>query len=136
MSNSTTPDSEPGGLTASPQWWRLGMLTLYWAALFLGTHRQPGPSGVFDTYAAAFDKLLHFLAYAGLAWLLAWACQLRPTGGNWRRTIGLWLLVVAYGALDETTQLLVGRSCHLYDWLADVAGATVGMWIYVRRNQT
>jgi VanZ family protein len=30
---------------------------------------------------------------------------------------------LVYGLIDEITQPLTGRSCDIYDWLADLAGA-------------
>ena len=46
-----------------------------------------------------------------------------------RRFVGYVLIVAAiYGVLDELTQTLVGRSADVADWLADMVGATVGIW--------
>jgi VanZ family protein len=36
-------------------------------------------------------------------------------------------ILLAYGAADEWTQLLVNRSCELADWYADAAGAAAGV---------
>ena len=76
------------------------------------------------------DKLCHFLGYAGLAFLasIAWSLW-RPVGRPLRRGhLAIVLLgLTAYGSFDEITQPLVHRTCELADWLADVAGAAVGL---------
>ena len=67
------------------------MLLFYWAVLFVGTH-VPGrmiPSELGN------DKFMHFVAFAGLSFLLCWViAPLRPTF----RVMGLTLLIVmGYG---------------------------------------
>ena len=64
------------------------------------------------------DKLHHVLAFIGLALPVS---LLRPR----------WLplavvLLAAYGGAIELIQPLVGRSCELADWLADLAGIGLG----------
>ena len=39
------------------------------------------------------------------------------------------LIVLSYGAIDEALQPLVGRTADLLDWLADAAGAAIGICI-------
>jgi VanZ family protein len=97
---------------------------LYWAALFLGTHLpSQGIPGV-------SDKSLHFLAYAGLGFLLAWAvASFRPT---WRLLVLVLVTTAAYGAFDEITQMLVpSRQADLWDWGADVLGGIAGIACYL-----
>lgn len=92
----------------------------YWVALFTLTHLPldqivQGPAGA--------DKVYHFVAYFTLAALLGAALShLMPSR---RRLVPLIVFVVAaaYGALDETTQPLVGRFCEFADWVADASGA-------------
>jgi VanZ family protein len=72
------------------------------------------------------DKLLHFGAYAGLAFLLAAAlATLRVRHG----TLLLPLTVAAaYGCVDELSQMAVpGRHAEVADWAADVFGAGAGV---------
>ena len=100
------------------------LLSIYWLALFVGTHiplRKIGLPGN--------DKLLHLLAYGGLAFLLAWAVAgARPT---WRSILAVLLVVSTYGIVDELTQSLIpSRSSDLGDWIADVAGALFGLVCY------
>lgn len=79
------------------------------------------------------DKVAHFLMYGVLGFLLArgWIAS------GWR---GAWLLPVAaallLGAADELRQRSVpGRSADVMDWMADVAGATAGVFIALRMSR-
>jgi VanZ family protein len=100
-------------------------LTVYWGILFVGTHVPLADHGGIRLG----DKLLHFLAYSGLGFLLAWATmRLRPSV-----TATLWVLgvVFVYGMVDELTQAFVpSRSAEAGDWLADALGGTVGVASY------
>ena len=93
---------------------------LYWLAAFVLTHTPvaiPMP-------AVKSDKTEHFIGYLVLGGMLY--ASLRVAG--WRNAV-LWVLVVGlcYGAVDEQTQKLVGRSCDLQDWYADAAGLSVAV---------
>jgi VanZ family protein len=102
----------------------LMLLALYWTTLFVATHlpriRIPG---------GASDKLAHFMAFAGLAFLMAWCLSSwRP---SWRAILTILAVVVAYAALDETTQMLVPtRQTDVVDWMADVMGGLAGLLAY------
>ena len=103
----------------------LGLL-LYWSLIVLGTHL---PRSVVRL-PAVNDKLLHLGAFLGLGVLLAAAAAVRrrPT---WRLYGGLFLLALAYGALDEITQRLVpGRTAEVNDWFADAAGVALGLLLH------
>jgi VanZ family protein len=75
------------------------------------------------------DKAAHLCEYAGLGLFLtaAYRASLSP-----RRRRLLTLLTIAtaaaIGAVDETYQMFLvpGRAGELLDWVADVAGATIG----------
>jgi VanZ family protein len=76
------------------------------------------------------DKLAHFAMYGVLGFLLArgWIAS------GWR---GAWLLPVAValllGLADEQRQRSVpGRSADVMDWIADVSGASAGVFIALR----
>lgn len=77
------------------------------------------------------DKLVHAVEYAIFGVLLSRAV----TGFPRLRNHILWRpLVIAVGGLyaasDELHQLLVpGRSAELADWVADVAGLVIGLFI-------
>ena len=98
------------------------LLGLYWFALFVGTHV---PQPLVDLHLAN-DKALHFAAFAGLAFLLAWSQNsFRPA---WSTVLVMLIIVSVYGAVDELTQALVpGRTTDIKDWIADVAGAITGL---------
>ncbi len=103
----------------------IAILVLYWLAMFAGTHSPRAP----ETAMQVNDKFLHFSGYCGLAFLLVcWWRAARRTATQ--RPIRILFTVVAiaavYGALDEITQIPVGRDCSFYDWLADVSGAFTG----------
>ena len=72
------------------------------------------------------DKVAHFLAFGLLATLM---CRLGHRG----RAAGWALLVTsAFGVSDEWHQSFVpGRTCDVFDWMADTLGATVAVGLYV-----
>ena len=71
------------------------------------------------------DKLVHFAAYGLLATLI---CRQWP---GWRGAGWALLLASAYGASDEWHQSFVpGRSSDVFDWVADTAGAALGVTLY------
>jgi len=76
---------------------------------------------------AQSDKLLHAAAYglfAGLVLRALWAEEGTPAPAG-VLVLGA-ALAAAYGAADELHQRFVpGRSCDLFDWMADGAGATL-----------
>jgi VanZ family protein len=96
-------------------------VVLYMAAIFIASAMPspPGPPGLIP------DKVLHALAYAGLAVLLVRAMAgglARPV--TW--SIAVWAVVIAgtYGITDEVHQAFVPtRDPNAYDLLADVIGA-------------
>ncbi len=103
----------------------LGILGVYWTAIFVGTHMPDGVRvlGAFD------DKLLHFAAFAGLAFLLAatLAALRRRRGTAWLP----WTIAAVYGCVDELSQMAVpGRHAGVDDWIADVLGAGVGVFAF------
>lgn len=102
------------------------LLMLYWGALAMGTHLPavPGPPLHYN------DKLAHFAAYAGLAFLLAfhWTTRRDFLPGG---LLFAFLVTTGYGVLDELTQLLVpNRMGDWRDWLADTAGAATGTGLF------
>jgi len=85
--------------------------------------RLPVPEGVFG-----IDKVLHFIAYVALAA----AVGLWFSKKIWAKKPMLSFLICvaaasAYGAVDEIHQYFVpGRSCDIFDWIADTLGAATG----------
>lgn len=100
------------------------VLACYWLAIFIATHMSPGAAQELDIEGS--DKLKHYVAYAGLAFLLVGR---RACLGKLSLNTYLWLFGIAatYGAFDEGTQLLVGRDAELGDWFADSIGALTGL---------
>jgi VanZ family protein len=39
--------------------------------------------------------------------------------------------VAILGAIDELTQIPVGRDCSFWDWTADISGAAAGLLLFV-----
>lgn len=102
-------------------------LTIYWLAMFIGTHvpRVPPIHGLEPS-----DKVLHFLAFTGLAVLMATAWMTKTVLINWRHYCIMFIIAAIYAALDELLQTPVGRDCSLFDWYADVAGTIFGLIVY------
>ncbi|MGB2809036.1 MAG: VanZ family protein [Sedimentisphaerales bacterium] len=101
-------------------------LLFYWPALFVLAH-IPIPPVV--RKAGVSDKCLHFMAYLVLVFLL-W-CAISPDRKvNWRKAAAWWVLLVTvlYGVIDELLQgVVVGRSCDVMDFFADLGGVTTGL---------
>jgi VanZ family protein len=112
-------------------WWRWGVVAGYLLAIFWASSRSTLPS----LPGHPSDKLLHFVAYAGMSLLMIWAA----TRGRWRRTSWSVVLLVtlvctAYGVSDELHQRFVpNRQADLADLVADALGgmtAGVAAWVW------
>ena len=106
----------------------LTVLTVYWPALFYISH-IPVPEGV--RISRVSDKGLHLTAYMILSLLLWYSVS--PSGRlSWRNknTWRVLLVIVSYGFLDEILQGLVGRSCDIADFYADMAGTALAMLVF------
>mgnify|MGYP003887637423 CR=1 FL=1 len=89
-----------------------------------------------------WDKAPHFIVYTVFASLLVWyvVAQRRVLGKSNARGLArsfsmAFVCVASYAWLDELTQPFTGRSCDVYDWLADILGAGlvfVGAYIWRR----
>lgn len=78
------------------------------------------------------DKIIHFLKYSILAFLLAWA--LNKSGVKRFILLG-WVIASLYGITDEIHQSFVPkRSASIYDVLADMAGSFFGVYAYKFKN--
>lgn len=99
-------------------------VVLYMAAIFFvsGDSNPPMPQAV-------SDKVLHALAYAGLAVLAFRAVSGRfPARATRRTALATLLIAIGYGATDELHQWTVpGRSADVYDLAADAVGAVGGL---------
>lgn len=105
----------------------LWVLVVYWIALFIGTHVPPSDVPNLGRHG---DKVLHFGAYAGLAFL---ACSLFwARAWPLRATVLLVVpMLLGYGVLDEFLQMFVGRNAEVWDWVADTIGVLIGTSTFV-----
>jgi VanZ family protein len=99
-------------------------LAALWLTLFTLTHIPVPPHTPIDQLG---DKFEHFTAYAGLAFMIAATWELAVGRLNTRHLVIVWMVVTIYGALDEITQIPVGRDCEFGDWVADTSGALLGI---------
>lgn len=105
----------------------LALLAAYWTTLFVATHvpiMQP------HLPLRHPDKWLHAGAYAALAVLMALAWSARATFA-WRGFLIVLAILVLYGAVDEITQIPVGRHGDVADWQADVVGSIGGLAVFL-----
>lgn len=102
------------------------VLLAYWAIIFTGTHL---PSARMP-HLHASDKLYHFIAFAGLAFLLCWAIP--SSRVSWGKILLLAAgIAVGYAVIDELTQQFIpGRSCDIWDLAADSVGVLIGLVAY------
>src|SRR5688572_4154641 len=110
----------------SPWTWKLALIC-YWVALFVSTHL---PTEVVSVAVTSSDKTIHGIAYAGLAVLLAIALHIVMGPVTLRHLFLAGLAVIVYGAVDEWTQIPVGREASVGDWLADALGAAIGLAVF------
>jgi VanZ family protein len=110
----------------SPWIWKLALIC-YWVALFVSTHL---PTEVVSVAVTSSDKTIHGIAYAGLAVLLAIALHLATGRVTLWHLCGAWVALIVYGAMDEWTQIPVGREASVGDWLADALGAAIGLAVF------
>src|SRR4051794_28325955 len=92
----------------------------YWLLLLTATHLPP--KDLPKTHVS--DKVEHFGTYGLLTTLLA-ACFWRSRTSPVRFFLTLVGVVWLYGAFDELTQPIFGRSCDVRDWLADASAAAI-----------
>lgn len=80
------------------------------------------------------DKILHFFAFGILGILTARGlrnAKNRILKENY--TSLTFLICIIYGAMDETHQYFVpGRHSSWGDWIADILGILIMVWIYKR----
>ncbi len=125
------PVHREGGSVWDPRRWssrtRGAILAVYWMVLFAGTH-IPLPE---TTLPQSSDKWAHVAGYALLAILLgAWWSARRPLGA--KTLVVLFGVLAAYGIADELLQIPVNRTADILDWVADAAGAAIGLGLAQR----
>lgn len=117
-------------------------LVFYWTAIFILAH-IPIPQLVRQAHVS--DKILHFLAYLILVFLL-WFSIKPDRKVNWRRAgvskrnkgrLGVpavwwvFLVMAGYGLVDELLQGCIGgRNCDVMDFAANLAGVLAGLILF------
>ena len=99
----------------------------YWGAMFVSTHL---PAQLSDLPVQSSDKILHFSAFFILALLVALNAKCQLGELCLRHYAFLAILMAAYAALDEILQRFVSRHCSFEDWVTDICGAIVGLWLF------
>lgn len=106
------------------------LAVVYLVAIFTATHipldvNLPSNSlGLMDHA----DKFVHLGLYAllTLVVLVGWELTIR-TPLQAKHYFAVWLVGTVYGMVDEATQIPVGRTGDMHDWLADVVGIILGL---------
>ena len=105
---------------------------LYMVLIFAVSSLEQPPLPMPEFEWLTIDKLYHFIEYAILGGLLAWAfVKAKPSVVPSKL---IWLvatvLSILYGASDEWHQTFVpGRFATLADWVADVFGSIAGVLV-------
>lgn len=107
------------------------LLAVYWLALLAATH-VPWRAARRIEHA---DKVGHFVAYAILAALL-YATGRMVLRSRVALVAAVFTLIAAYATLDEWLQTFVPRrTADVYDWIADLAGASVALTLCVTASR-
>jgi VanZ family protein len=82
------------------------------------------------------DKIAHAVEYAGLGWLVHRAVLgTWPAAGAFTRVFGSLLAIALFGVADEVYQAgTPGRDSSIFDWLADLLGASLGSLLGLARE--
>ncbi len=102
-------------------------LFFYWIVLFIAT-TIPAPA--LPDILDFSDKIKHFIAYLGFAFLLSLSLHFQEKYKKFTRYFFIYAMIVValYGAIDEIHQIFVpNRMCEFWDWVADVLGGLVGV---------
>ncbi|WP_299467987.1 VanZ family protein [uncultured Gimesia sp.] len=104
-------------------------LILYWVLLFTATH-IPLKKG---TLPPGTDVPLHFIAYAGLSFLLTWWLSLKWDKLTLKRLLIVFVGVSLFGVVDELLQGIpvLHREPSVKDWVADTLGALIGISLFL-----
>lgn len=102
-------------------------LGIYWLLAVAATHL---PMPQVPSAPSHTDKLVHFAMYAGLAGLLLLTLTARDSVFSSQRLLRVWLVCVAYGGLDELSQIpLPSRSGDWADFATDAVGSLAGIGV-------
>lgn len=107
-----------------PFGWLLAFVLLA-SAIFIEALHAPT---IDDSVIPHLDKMLHAAVFGLLAFLLLRLAFSFGFSNSWRTLLGVSLIVIALGVLDEWVQASVpGRTASLMDVLADVVGVLAYM---------
>lgn len=74
------------------------------------------------------DKLVHLVCFGFLSLWVSFACRIREKRAFWIPSV----IVSVYGIVDEIHQSFTpGRSCSVFDWMADTVGAVFGAFLFL-----
>lgn len=115
---------------------RIAILCLasYWTLLAVSTHVPATVARAVQQTTKLSDKSLHVVAFAVLAFLLAWAVPTHPKRKSQNVLIAT-AIGVAYAGIDELTQIPVGRIADWADFSADLFGILAGIIVYVAMRE-
>ena len=117
---------------ASKPWLAAAIL---WTAAILVVNSVSVSNPTWQLPFAGADKLTHAIMYAVASFTWRRSVVSSHDSATWRVVAGVSLL----GALDEWHQRIVpGRSADLFDWVADVVGAWLGvaLWHWLASQRT
>jgi VanZ family protein len=101
---------------------------LYYSLIFYFSSRSIS----LKAYIPFMDKAIHLIEFSVLGFLLSFGCFL---SSRFRLKLKIYLTLLSgtlLGALDELHQYFVpGRSTEILDWIADVLGILVGLFIFI-----
>ncbi len=74
------------------------------------------------------DKFVHFICFGGFAfWCTFWFKNEKWLKAPLLHFFYIIIFIETYGLIDELHQFFTpGRSCSIFDWMADVSGAALG----------
>lgn len=123
------PNGPSGGSVSRTATLAIDFAAGLYASLLVAATHYPRPQDLLGPNPPS-DKVLHFIAYAGLGVLAAASASARG-GWNGPRVTLMALVLAVFAALDEVTQPWFGRAVDGFDWLADLAGLAVGIGVVV-----
>ena len=105
---------------------------MVWSCVILAATSLPGPLLPRAPHFPGADKVAHAILY-GVLGFLAWRAVSRdwaPARPWLGPSVRLLAAIAVFAAVDEWHQQFIpGRGAEGADWVADVAGATVGLTI-------
>ena len=114
-------------MTAASRPWLAAAIV--WTLAILAVNSISVPHSTWQPPFAGVDKLAHAALYGAAAYAWRGAIRARGAGVGWWIVLGIALV----GAFDEWHQRSVpGRSAEVFDWVADVIGACLGVLAWRR----